>query len=93
MVDVRRWPRVRQLGATCSTEGCSNDCVGNDLCSKCNMRERRKQDKYKAYTREYNKKYKRPDINKVCRECGCLYKSARLNQRKCSSCSGGKAVK
>lgn len=84
--------RPRQKGVPCSIDGCDDWCVSNDLCPKHNMRERRKQEKYKAYTREYNKKYKRPDIDKVCELCGAKFVTARESQTLCSECSGsGKA--
>lgn len=80
--------RPRQKGVECSVEGCTDWCVSNDLCPKHNMRERRKQEKYKAYTREYNKRYKRPDIKKVCDICYTIFVTARESQVVCSECSG-----
>lgn len=80
--------RKKQRGIACSVEGCNNWCVSNDLCAKHSMRERRKQEKYKAYIRKYNKNYKRPDIQKSCILCGVEFTTARINQGLCSDCSG-----
>ena len=83
--------RPKQKGVECSVDGCTDWCVSNDLCAKHNMRERRKQEKYKAYVREYNKRYKRPSVEKICK-CGLRFETARKNQVKCSACSKGGKV-
>ena len=85
--------RPRQKGVKCSTKGCDNWCVSNDLCSKCNMRRRREQGKHRTYDREYNKRYKRPEINKVCKLCKEDFITARKEQFLCSNCSGGNEAK
>lgn len=89
--DNRRWPRVRQLN--CKVDGCEGKAVSNDLCSKHNMSNYRKTDKGKAYVKEYNKRFKRPDIDKVCKSCGDGFITARKTQELCSKCSGYKKVR
>ena len=89
---AERGKRKRQKGVICSVEGCDAWCVSNGLCSKHNMRERRKQEKYKAYIKEYNKKYKRTVKDKVCELCGGDFVTAREEQVFCSGCSGGDAA-
>lgn len=93
MVDNRRWPRVRQADVKCKIEGCDDLCVGNDLCSKHSMQAYRRTEKGRAYVIEYNKRYKRPVINKVCEICKGEYTTARLTQMLCGDCSGSKKAK
>jgi len=80
--------RRKQKGVVCSIMGCDNWCVSNNLCAKHNMQERRKQESYKNYIKQYNKRYKRPDINKVCDVCQAVFVTARASQNLCSTCSG-----
>ncbi len=91
MVDTRRWPRVRQRGVDCSVAGCSGDRVSNDFCAKHNMRRHRRTEKGAASVKAYNKRYKRPDIEKVCK-CGEVFVTARANQERCGECIGKKEV-
>ena len=55
--------------------------------SKCRARKFRRTDKGKACIVRHNTKVKRPDIKKVCPNCGKLYITARKTQRWCSTCS------
>lgn len=58
--------------------------------ARCRMRLLRKKEKYKAYTKEYNKRYKRKDLEKVCIICNEQFTTARASQSCCSFCSGSK---
>lgn len=87
MADNRRWPRVRQRGIECSVEGCTGGCVGNDLCAKHNMAKHRLTAKGMAQVKEYNKRYKCPDVNKVCVHCKKGFVTARKSQELCNGCS------
>ncbi len=80
--------RKRQKGIECGVDGCDNWCVSNGLCSKHYMAQRRSVEGGRAYDRKYNKRYKRPDVKKVC-VCGVEFTTARVNQVDCSDCSGG----
>ena len=55
--------------------------------STCRMRRWRRTDKGKAVVVRNNAKVKRPDIKKVCPNCGKLYITARIKQYLCSACS------
>ncbi len=90
--DCKRGYRPVQRGLDCSVVGCDNKCVSNDMCPKHNMAHYRATVKSaREYTKRYNRRYKRPDVNKVCRNCGRLYVTARTGQYLCSECSGSKA--
>ncbi len=88
---VERGFRPRQKGLDCVVDGCTEWRVSNDLCSKHNMARHRATEKGKAYVKEYNKRYKRPDIKKVCGICGGGFVTARENQELCGECSGSPA--
>ncbi len=63
------------------------------MCSaRCRMRKRRATDAGKAYVKEYNKRYKRSGVSKVCCFCGEVFVTARLNQVLCSGCSKSKGA-
>lgn len=55
--------------------------------SRCRMRRWRRTEKGKACVVKNNAKVKRPDIKKICPNCGKLYITARKIQRWCSTCS------
>lgn len=83
--------RPRQKGIECNIDGCSEWRVSNDLCPKHNIqRLRRSNKKYRNYVKDYNKRYKRKDIDKVCEVCKEDFVTARKNQYLCSKCSGSK---
>lgn len=79
--------RPRQKGVECSVEGCLDWCVSLDLCGKHRAQVWRKTLKGQVYTKEYNKRYKRPDIDKVCGHCKEVFVTARKAQVLCSGCS------
>jgi len=58
--------------------------------SRCAMRRYRSTEKGRTRVKEYNKRYKRPDIEKVCSVCGLEFVTARESQEFCGNCSGGK---
>ncbi len=92
MIEIEREFRPKQKGVECSIEGCAGWCVSNDLCAKHSMQRYRATEKGRAYVREYNKRYKRPDINKICGLCKIEFVTARVEQWLCGECSGsGKA--
>ena len=61
--DHRRFPRVKQKGVECSVEGCTDWCVGRDLCPKHNM----------ALYR-YGSVDGKPKTKKICVVCGKEFK-------------------
>lgn len=79
--------RKRQKGIECGVDGCTDWCVGNDLCAKHNQARHRKTEKGKAYTKKYNERYKRPELNRVCIHCKVEFVTTRVNQDLCSACS------
>lgn len=87
MIDSRRWPRVSQKTADCRVEGCKDSCVGNDLCAKHGMARHRLTEKGRAQIKRYNKRYKRPDIDKECIHCKKMFVTAREAQELCGGCS------
>ncbi len=86
-MDSDRPFRPRQKGVECSVEGCTGWCVSNDLCSKHNMRKYRLTEKGRAQVKAYNKRFKRPDIDKVCIRCKKGFVTARKDQELCGECS------
>lgn len=87
MVESERGFRPRQKGVECSVDGCTDWCVSLDLCGKHRVQVWRKTLKGKAYTKEYNKRYKRPDIDKICEHCKGEFVTARKLQWLCGECS------
>ncbi len=87
MESIERGFRPKQFGVECSIAGCAEWCVSRDLCAKHRMQLYRKTVKSKAYTKEYNKRYKRKDINKLCVHCQKPFVTARRSQELCSVCS------
>lgn len=81
--------RKRQKGLECVIDGCTEWRVSNDLCPKHNMQRYRRTESGKASTKKVNKRYKRPDIAKVCEDCKKDFVTARESQVLCSDCSGG----
>jgi hypothetical protein len=79
--------RLLQKQKVCSVEGCEGMCISNDLCARHGQARHRATEKGKAYVKEYNKRYKRPDISKVCIHCSESFVTARVNQELCSKCS------
>lgn len=88
MLVKERGFRPKQKGVECSEPGCDNWCVSNDLCPKHNMQKYRATAQGKAATKEYNKRFKRPDIKKVCELCHNEFVTARKEQILCGGCSG-----
>lgn len=87
MIESVRGFRPRQKGVECGVAGCTDWCVSNDLCAKHQMRARRKTVEGRAYTKEYNKRYRRSGLNKVCEHCKGGFVTARKAQRLCGECS------
>ena len=74
----------------CICEGCGKELeVGNwnryckDTAKRCRQRAHRKTEEGKAYVKNYNKRYKREDLNLKCDVCGCTFVSARKNRYVC----------
>ena len=60
----------------------SNYCSG-----ACRQAAYRQTDKGKASVERFNKKVKRPDIQKECCRCGIEFMTSRKNQKLCLTCS------
>ena len=56
-----------------------------DSANACRQKAYRKGEKGKRYTEEYNKRYKRPDVEIVCEVCGDMFITARKSRYICDS--------
>ena len=90
MIGIKRM--IKEIrGGELICKGCGKDMPDGtygkycpETMNACRQKAYRKGEKGKRYTEEYNKRYKRPDIEKICEVCGMEFKTARSNQYVCS---------
>lgn len=81
-VDIEVKDYMKDTRKFCDSQECRNADVRD------RMREYRKTDRGRAAVKMVNQMYKRPELERECRECGGKFMSSRVRVL-CDSCKGG----